>query len=352
MESLRMKRGVLLTLLTMTLLLYSCDNSTEPTKDEPIVHEWETVLTADFWCSGLIEVPSSPGTLLLTGTQVNEVGIGGLHRSTDWGTTWTEVYDSVDFIYPSYIDCDPPRVYATAGIKYYSMNPVQSFDGGLTWSSITDTLPDLYPYESIYSVFSHPTDPLEIMLFSSFLPSMFGGRVWRTVNGGQEWSLDSTYYIASFNWIYRNPLQPGHIAATASGYFILSRDNGLTWNQLYSFGAKLGSVHFMDDQSEWIFTNNRVSMNESLDGGVTFTPTGEGLPEGVEINEFETYKDNLLAFVQLETAEDVLYEFDFETRLWSQWADTSWMGVSHLRVLGEYVFVVVNYGEFFTLDRY
>jgi len=328
--------------LLLAIMAVSCEKPTGPSDEPPeIHHEWKTVLNTHTWPTSLIEVPSHPGTLLFTGTQVFlDSCIGGLYRSTDWGATWTELYDGMDFIGPSYVDGDPPRVYATTGTKYRSMLPVQSFDAGLTWSTITHTLPALYPFESFYLVFSHPKDPSDIILFSTYLPGSLSGRNWRSFDGGKNWSLDSTYFLNNFNFIKRNPYDPKNIVGTTSGYFFHSYDNGTTWNQLYSFGTRLGNIQFMDDESQWILTNNNDSMYETFDGGETFSAIGEGLPEDVEIEEFVLYKNNILAFIQFPTGEDKLFLMDMDTKEWTQWTDRSWIGVTHLVMRGEYIFVV------------
>ncbi|MFH0882532.1 MAG: sialidase family protein [bacterium] len=340
-----------LCIFLLVLNTFSCEKPIGPADEQPAIHhEWTTVLNTRTWATSLIEVPSHPGTLLLTGTQVFlDSCIGGLYRSTDWGATWTELYDGIDFIGPSYVEGDPPRVYATMGVRFDDMLPVQSFDAGLTWSAITDTLPAIYNHESFLKIISKSDNPLDIILVSSFLPSDFGGRSWRSFNGGQSWTLINPYNLASVSLIVRNPFDPNSIAVSANGYFFHSYDNGLTWNQLFPFGTGLGKIQFMDEESQWIFTNNKDSMYETFNGGESFTPFGEELPEGSIFEDFVYDNGGIVAAVYVPSGDYFLYRMDLEERVWTEWYQIPILGSMRLVQAGDYLFIVVNDGMFHTV---
>ncbi|MFN0157201.1 MAG: FlgD immunoglobulin-like domain containing protein [Bacteroidota bacterium] len=125
----------------------------------------------------------NPDTLI-AGTGSGTVGAAfQIFRSTNGGTSWTNVTGSMPNRYPTDISFDPNSstiAYITFS-GYGASHVFKSTDAGATWNDITANLPDV-PTQSIV------VDPL-------FANTMFVGTdlgVYRTLDGGTSWHVFDT----------------------------------------------------------------------------------------------------------------------------------------------------------------
>ncbi len=211
------------------------------------------------------------------GTNTIYVGApaGGLWKSTNGGTSWTTNTDNLAVIGCSDLAIDPTN----ANIMYLatgdgdagdtrSIGVLKSTDGGATWATTGLT----YGVSSnflIRRLIINPTNT-QILLAAT------NAGVWRTVNGGTNWSqvVSSGSYDVEF--------QPGNpnIVYTSGASFRRSTDGGATWTQIsagITTGAQRMQVAVTSNNANYVYavaangSNGFMGLYRSTDGGVNFT---------------------------------------------------------------------------------
>ncbi|MEM6271404.1 MAG: T9SS type A sorting domain-containing protein [Bacteroidota bacterium] len=151
---------------------------------------------------------------------------GGFWYTTDYGNSWNE--SSVGFtrlglssivLHPS----TPNIIYAATGDRDGGDTPGygvwRSTDNGATWNPHNTGMGNRTTYE----ILMHPTNS-NIMLAST------NDRVWRTVNGGANWT--ATYSgPEDFKDLAFHPTDPNIVYAAGNDFF-RSTDNGQSWTQV------------------------------------------------------------------------------------------------------------------------
>jgi photosystem II stability/assembly factor-like uncharacterized protein len=192
---------------------------------------------------------------------------GGVWRSTDYGSTWVPLFDSQPTgsigaiaVAPS----DPNIIYVGAGAGIIRPDlsigdgVYKSTDAGKTWTHLAD----LRQTQMIAMIDVDPKDPNR--LFVAALGHPYGPNqergIFRSTNGGQ--SFDRVLYrdeYSSGNDVRIDPTNPQTVYATL-------------WQQQQSYieGGGFGGA------GNGIF--------KSIDGGTTWNPLTEGLPQVVEAN--------------------------------------------------------------------
>jgi photosystem II stability/assembly factor-like uncharacterized protein len=192
---------------------------------------------------------------------------GGVWRSTDYGSTWVPLFDSQPTgsigaiaVAPS----DPNIIYVGSGAGIIRPDlsigdgVYKSIDAGKTWTHLAD----LRQTQMIAMIDVDPKDPNR--LFVAALGHPYGPNpergIFRSTNGGQ--SFDKVLYrdeYSSGNDVRIDPSDPQTVYATL-------------WQQQQSYieGGGFGGA------GNGIF--------KSVDGGTTWNPLTEGLPQVVEAN--------------------------------------------------------------------
>ena len=129
---------------------------------------------------------------------------------------------------------------------------LHTLDGGQTWESY------IAPTDSLVSVFF--LDPQHGWAA--------GNGFFRTVNGGQTWSL--TLSAGSVSDVQFVDLLNGFACGTG-GYYYRTTDGGVTWSgQPIGNVSNLGAVHFLDAQNGWT-ANSIGTIYRTNDGAQTWT---------------------------------------------------------------------------------
>jgi photosystem II stability/assembly factor-like uncharacterized protein len=261
--------------------------------------------------SAVVADPRNPGTLFLT-----TLDEGGIFRSSDGGTTWTQTYFGGDAHAIAIDPFDSTHVLAAA----ISQGLMESHDGGLTWSQVTN-LPSPPANQTAYimGISFDPTMPGVILIStqgagipvlrstdggaswqiaSSGLPSsdsyspvvvspsdsmtvylgMFGG-LYKSTDLGDSWSIaglsgEQVYGVAidgnaSPPTIYASLLVPG---VWTNGLY-KSQDAGVTWANL-----NVGGTVVVDPSSaNSLFLMDGSTVSWSPDGGETWMSMSAGL---------------------------------------------------------------------------
>lgn len=179
---------------------------------------------------------------------------GGLWKSPDNGQTWAPLFTDLATLGVSGIaiaPTDPAIMYCATGdgdgTDTYSIGVIKSTDGGGTWSP---TGLDWHTSASrtTRALRMHPTDPFILFCATS-------NGLWRTVNGGTDWTLAAE---GSFHDVEFKPDEPDIVYACGDRFF------------------------------------------RSSDGGQSFDPIDAGLPDDSEVNRMRiavTPADPLMVYV-------------------------------------------------------
>ena len=167
------------------------------------------------------------------------VGENVSHRTTDGGTTWTQITDFGAFGFN--------EVYFAGALNGFIVEDFgtwESTDGGATWTEMFAPIPPLYRYRSL--VLS-PTHWMTVTLFE-------GGELWETTDAGTSWTQRLDRFIAGFPCMTRLP-----------GGRIL-------------FGSDVGDLFRTDDLGQTVF-NAAINLTE----GAPAAPMNDLLarPDGV-----------------------------------------------------------------------
>jgi photosystem II stability/assembly factor-like uncharacterized protein len=231
--------------------------------------------------------PTNPN-IVLAGTSG-----GGLYRSTDGGNSWTlvsaELADST-FFSVAFAPSNPNIAYA-GGYNWVYI----STDGGQTWSNADSYFPTWY----VEGLAIHPNQPDTVLVGANFFP--WGGVYKRTSSTAsfalKASGMDDTFVLR----IEQDPNNSSTLyAATWGGGAFRSDDSGNTWYPLYAFPyiydieatrGPTGTILYAGTfYSDW-------GVLKSYDGGYSWTEISWGYDSDIsfDIESLDGYSTNLLA---------------------------------------------------------
>jgi photosystem II stability/assembly factor-like uncharacterized protein len=231
--------------------------------------------------------PTNPN-IVLAGTSG-----GGLYRSTDGGNSWTlvsaELADST-FFSVAFAPSNPNIAYA-GGYNWVYI----STDGGQTWSNADSYFPTWY----VEGLAIHPNQPDTVLVGANFFP--WGGVYKRTSSTAsfalKASGMDDTFVLR----IEQDPNNSSTLyAATWGGGAFRSDDSGNTWYPLYAFPyiydieatrGPTGTILYAGTfYSDW-------GVLKSYDGGYSWTEISWGYDSDIsfDIESLDGSSTNLLA---------------------------------------------------------
>ncbi len=274
---------------------------------------------------------NSTGTVILAATN------GGVYRSTDNGSTWAEVYNTSISGHRSLDVAFDPNNASNAIIDTGPGTIAYSTDGGATWTSVT-VLTSIPSWPDGHSELAYAPNSVGVVYASVDNSSTSSGQVYRSANGGQTWTLESSpAHLNNQGW-YANTLwvDPTNAAHLIVGGLDLwqSIDSGATWTQISDWtqtptsphadqhvivadpgynGTTDQTVYFGNDgglygatdvtavtkTSGWSDLNNGLAITQFYGGaghaGVTATANGSIVPiiGGAQDNGTELYSGNV-----------------------------------------------------------
>ncbi|HSR50568.1 MAG TPA: YCF48-related protein [Acidobacteriota bacterium] len=191
-------------------------------------------------------------------------GRGGIYSSLDGGQTWTQVFDQFSTFALHRVE-ETPQTLLAAGAQ---ASIVVSTDNGATWEAIEVTDENL-----VVASVSTPASDAETIFAAG------DAQVFRSTNGGQDWESvlqipddDLSSLVPSTEIVRVSPSDPQVVYATGSSGFFRSRDGGDTWRRVNNEGFPDFLIDPQDPDR--ILT---LDPSESLNGGESFRPVGEGL---------------------------------------------------------------------------
>jgi len=235
----------------------------------------------------------------------------GIFKTTDGGTTWTNLGLSETFIISKIIidPTNPDIIYAgTMGLPYQRTNDrglYKSIDGGQSWNQVLFVSDDT----GVIDLVIHPTNP--DILFAGIWTRIrnnqestltsFGHKVYRSLDGGANWQpLANGLPIGngsriSLSQSQQNPNTFFACFTTPSHQFdgiFKTTDNGDSWEQIadegtpfvnncmFGFGWYLGRLRVNPFNDNEMFVLG-VPLVYSTDGGFTW---GEAAPLNVHVD--------------------------------------------------------------------
>lgn len=146
----------------------------------------------------------------------------------------------------------------------------KSTDGGDTWTKY-DLTPPIHDYGYIYSIAIDPQCPDTVYAGGYYkYASTYYGALFRSVNGGDQWSnLSPDLPDSVFNYVYDlevNPHNDSIVYAAANKGIFKSTDWGLGWTEKGSFSS-MYAVTVSSNNSEWVFSGGYYGAYYSTDGG-------------------------------------------------------------------------------------
>ena len=225
---------------------------------------WNRTYLGSSGISDMAVHPQDPQTIYLASTR--------FYTSTDRGETFQEV-DHVE--YPECIDiaADGSAIYVGAS---FGRGLYRSTDGGSTWSQITETLP-LFGDSTcpILSIAIDPNDP------DTVWAGMYGGGVARSTDGGDTWHVKGLTETNFVEAIAINPLNSDEILAGGGfweGSIYKSADGGETWQEKISDIAFVQDFVYDPRSPRWVYAATEgYGVLRSFDGGESWHDYSGGI---------------------------------------------------------------------------
>ncbi|MCP5064585.1 MAG: hypothetical protein GY936_19280 [Ignavibacteriae bacterium] len=190
---------------------------------------------------GLAVHPTDPNTLYIGSAA------GGIWKSIDGGTNWTDMSGDLNLLTFGAIAIDPNNtniVYAGTGESMASFNRVtfegdglyKSIDGGVSWTKITNGFGDQTHFADV-EVSPHDSNILLAALGSGNwnLGNLSNEGVWRSTDAGITWtqvnSISDAYDVAFDPTIASTRAYATTGNQNSSGGFFVSTNSGATWSQ-------------------------------------------------------------------------------------------------------------------------
>jgi hypothetical protein len=221
----------------------------------------------------------------------------GVWKSSDYGSTWSQIYDGAGWAKPFYAAIDPnkQRDPNSAPVLYAGVSQaiglVRSTDSGVSWTP--HALPNSFGdarYQQIIGVEIDPYDPKHIIVGWHV-----GVGVGESTDGGSTWTLHSTAVSpgAEYQPFFIDTGDPATTRKTwlvipqfvSTGKALRTTDGGATWTELGKFQHMHGDAQIFDAAGGTLYLGalNPGGIFKSTDYGVNWAQvsTGSGLGGGV-----------------------------------------------------------------------
>ena len=213
---------------------------------------------------------------------------GGIFRTTDGGASWDTLIRGVTVVDLDVHPLNNQVIYATLGLNLLTMPGImKSTDGGTNWAYSSSGI-ILSAEEGPMCLAIDPLAPETVYVGTG---GYFGGRFYRSTNGGSSWASlgDTTRVRNGVISIAVNPFDRTEIfAGTAgSGDLMRSTDFGTTWQET-GFQAFVVQIVFGADPStvylaSYCTNSCTVGVFQSTDGGQSWQNPNQGLPDTLNV---------------------------------------------------------------------
>jgi photosystem II stability/assembly factor-like uncharacterized protein len=225
----------------------------------------------------IIVDPETPTTVTVSLASRSAVS-GGIYRSTDGGSTWSNVGPAANIgeLSISALDRSSNRTYYGAGPDAGGYSLYKSTDRGSTWTPVaTPTTSGGAP-----GIATSPVDPLTVYFLNTS-----NQRIYKSLDGGANWSDITAGFPGGYNW--SQAWYDWHINVSRNGSndviyvglidLVQSPDGGATWRSV-GLAYTWDSILHNDQHCMAIDPNDPNKGMVGGDGGVfrfNFNPTND-----------------------------------------------------------------------------
>jgi Beta-propeller repeat/S-layer homology domain len=152
----------------------------------------------------------------------------------------------------------------------------QTTNSAASWSGADSSIPG-----AVVDVSVDPTSASTIVVATE-------SGIYRTIDGGSSWTLESAYLFSDYVFIpifARSPVNPAIVYAMAGANILKSTDGGVTWNPVTSPNPQISGIiaDALDSSTAYAFVGSSYAggttpLYKTTDGGATWAPASTGLP--------------------------------------------------------------------------
>ena len=214
---------------------------------------------------------------------------GGIWKSQDGGLSWTSKGDNVPNLGVSDIAIDPNNsniIYAATGdfdgSQNRSIGVIKSTDGGENWN-LTGLNFDITQSFFIAHIIIDPNN-------SNILFATTNNAIYKSSDAGVSWAIKKSL-SGGFNDILFKKGEPTIMYATSnSGDFYTSSNSGSSWTKApYNFASGRLDISLTEDDSNFIFAITSSTFYKSTNSGTTWTT----VPHPAQFNSQGNYNQTL-----------------------------------------------------------
>lgn len=207
--------------------------------------------------------------------------IGYFSKSTDGGQTWLPSGGRLNDVNEIAFHSSHPNTIYAATVKYgdewdgfTSGGVYKTGDGGTTWSEATSGI----TARVISNVGIDPQDP---DIIYTIVGADTNTLLLKSQDGGQTWQQGDNFSESSFSFIAVNPQMPQQVYLGTWGFgdLYFSNDSGQNFNTISEVSGGPTSIAFDPVSSDIIYVgSSQNGIYKSIDSGSTWTQKNNGLP--------------------------------------------------------------------------
>jgi len=245
-------------------------------------------ITGSLFIGGMSD-SATPGLLYIATGNNAEVNLntpikGGVFKSTNGGTSWTQVISSTDVILPGYTESvfnavkiapsNNDIVYAASSYAFYRSN-----DGGATWTGYRGGIPGSPSPWGPAGI--RAGVPIEITIDKTnpdiLYAANYGGGIFKSTDGAKTWQvLGSGYSGATIHKIATDSQNTSAFLTIGRSGPFKSTDNGATYDGLYYREANNAEwygavIHPTNSNTLFISDEHEGVILKSTTGGTSWT---------------------------------------------------------------------------------
>lgn len=213
-------------------------------------------------------------------------------------------------------------------------------DRGLTWTCLTDDLPNLSANTLIMAESDH--DIIYAGTGESFPGGTYmqGSGIFKSINRGDTWTQLSNTTTENFKYVNRLAVDPTDadiiIAATESG-IMKSIDGGTIWTKVYTSATGVEDLDADPNNFNNLYaTENSVGVVLSVDGGDTWNLSNNGLEQGTRYELAISPQDPTKIYLSVNNTTPAAYRSTDSGANWEKFKSSDGFDVDFLGGQGDY----------------
>jgi hypothetical protein len=215
---------------------------------------------------------SGNGATLLAATRGYYGNSGGIWRSTDGGTTWSQRYNSGRVMDLRFDPNDATKAIAHSvsynfGTSQWESNIIKSTDSGQTW-----TAQKTFTNTDIRIELAYAASNSQILYASV---NQNSGDIWKSTDGGTTWGaarIGNPQHLGNQGWynntIWIDPTDPNHVVAAGLDVY-RSTNGGTTWTKISNWGNNQVDIRYGSGTSHTPHSDHHALVSDPGYNGTT-----------------------------------------------------------------------------------